>query len=90
MCSRCGKFYIRCSWRETGVSYKKQPSLLKQELEHDETYEDNWHNKEDEWLPDVKNDLSSIAFCYARYTMGMEEITNFGIEKQFNITCFSK
>ena len=34
--------------------------------------------KENEWLPYVKNDVLSISFCYARYTMGMEEITGFG------------
>ena len=31
-------------------------------------------------LPYVKNDVLSTAFCYARYTMGMEELNNFGIK----------
>ena len=29
-----------------GKSYKLQPLLLKQELEHDENYEDTWREKE--------------------------------------------
>ena len=30
-------------------------------------------------VPYVKNYVLSTAFCYARYTMGMEELTNFGM-----------
>ena len=30
-----------------------------------------------EWLPYVKNNVLSTAFCYARHTMGMEEVTGF-------------
>ena len=47
-------------------------------MEHDEISEDTWETKENEWLPYVKNDVLSTAFRYARYTMGMEDITNFG------------
>ena len=54
--------YIKSSLRKIGVSYKLQPSLLKQELEHDEVYEDSWEEK-DEWLAHVKNDVMSTAFC---------------------------
>ena len=31
-------------------------------------------------LPYVKNDLLSTAFCYTRYTMGLEKLTNFGMK----------
>ena len=64
--------------RKIGESYKLQPSSLKQGKEHDEIFEDTWEEKENEWLPYVKNDALSAAFCYARYTMGMEELTTFG------------
>ena len=33
--------------------------------------------KEHEWLPYVKINVLSTAFCYARYIMGMEELSNF-------------
>ena len=49
-------------------------------MEHDEIYEDTWKAKENDWLPYVKNDVLSTAFCYARYTMGMEELTGFGMK----------
>ena len=62
-----------------------QESLLKKELEHDEIYEDTWEEKENEWLPYVKNDVLSTAFCYARYTMGMEELTAFGMKNSLTL-----
>ena len=38
---------------------------------------EKWKN---EWLPYVMNDVLSTAFCYARYTLGMEELTNCGLK----------
>ena len=77
---RCGRVHINKSLRKIGESYKLQESLLEKELEHDDIYEDTWEANEKEWLPYVKNDVLSTAFCYARYTMGMEELTNFGMK----------
>ena len=77
---RCGRVYFDSSLKTVGVSYKLHPSLLKQEMEHDETYEDTCQAREHEWLTYVKNDVISTAFCYSRYTIGMEESTNFGIK----------
>ena len=68
-----------------GESYKLQPSLLKQELEHDEIYEDTWEAKESEWLPYVKNDVLSTAFRYARYTKVMKELTGFGMKNSLTL-----
>ena len=36
-------------------------------------------------MPTVKNDVLSTAFCYARFTMGMEELTNFGMKNSLNL-----
>ena len=77
---RCGRVHINSSLKNIGISHKIQPSLLKQELEHDEVYEDNWEEKENECLPYLKNDVLSTAFSYARYAKGMEEITGFGMK----------
>ena len=82
---RCGRVHINKSLRKIGESYKLQESLLKKELEHDEINEDTWEAKKNEWLPYVKNDVSSTAFCYARYTMGMEELTEFGMKNSLNL-----
>ena len=54
--------------------------MLKQELEHNEIYEDNWEKKEDEWLLYLMNDVLSTALSYARYSKGMEEWTGFGMK----------
>ena len=58
---------------------KLKESSLKKELEHDEIYEDNWEEKENEWLPYLKNDVST-ALSYARYSKGMEKLTGFGMK----------
>ena len=82
---RCGRVHINQKLRKIGESYKLQESLLEKELEHDETHEDTYEAKENEWLPYVKNDVLSTAFCYARYTMGMEELTEFGMKNSLTL-----
>ena len=82
---RCGRVHINKSLKKLGESYKLHKSLLKKDLEHDEVYEDTWEARENEWLPYVKNDVGSTAFCYARYTMGMEEITGFGMKNSLTL-----
>ena len=76
----CGRVHIKKGLIKIGESSKPQSSLLKQELEHEEIYEDTWEAKENEGLPYVKNDVLSTAFCYARYTIGMEELSGFGMK----------
>ena len=76
----CGLLHIKNSLKKIGKTYKLQECLLKQELEHDEIFEDNWEEKEQEWLPHFKNDVSSTAFSYARYSNGMEELAGFGMK----------
>ena len=82
---RCGRVHIKKSLKKIGKSYKLQPSLLKQEAEHDEIYEDTWEENENAWLPYVKNDVLSTAFCDARYTMGMEKLTGFGMKNSLTL-----
>ena len=48
---RCGSLHFKSSLKNIGKAYKLQSRLLKQELEHDEIYEDNWEEKESELLP---------------------------------------
>ena len=72
--------HINKSLRKIGGSYKLQERLLETEIELDEIFEDTWEDKENEWLPYVKNDVLSTAFCYARFKMGMEELSNFGMK----------
>ena len=82
---RCGLLHIKDSLKNIGKSYKLQPCLLKQELEHDEFFEDNWEEKENEWLPYLKNDVLSTTFSYARYSKRMEELTGFGIKNSLTL-----
>ena len=82
---RCGRVHINKSSKKIAESYKLQGSLLIKELEHDEIYEDTWEEKENEWLPYVKNDVLSTAFCYVRYMMGMEKLTGFGMKNSLTL-----
>ena len=82
---RFGRVHINKSLKKIRESCKLQSCLLKQELEHDEIYEETWKAKENEWLPFVKNDVLSTAFCYARYTKGKEEITNFEMKNSLTL-----
>ena len=54
--------------------------MLKQEIDHDVIYEDMWEDKECEMLPYLKNGVLSTAFCYARFSKGMEETAGFGMK----------
>ena len=82
---RCGLLHIKDSLKNIGRSYKLQENLLKKELEHDEIFEDNWEEKENEWLPYLKNDVLSTAFSYARYSKGMEKLTGFGMKNSLTL-----
>ena len=77
---RYGLLHNKNSLKNIGKSYKLQSCLHKQQLKHDEIYEDNWEEKENESLPCLKNDVLSTAFSYARYTTAMEEVTGFGMK----------
>ena len=82
---RCGLLHIKDSLKNIGKSYKLQENLLKQAVEHDEIFEDIWEEKENEWLPYLKNDVLSTAFFYARYSKGMEELTEFGMKNSLTL-----
>ena len=53
---------------------------MKTEMDHDDVNGNNYKVKKDEWLPYVKNDVLCTAFCYARYSKAMEEITGFSMK----------
>ena len=36
-------------------------------------------------LPHLKNDVLSTAFCYARYSKGMEELTGVGMKNSITL-----
>ena len=71
--------------KKEGQSYRLQSCLLKQELEHEEIYEDTWEDKENEWLLYLKNDGFSSAFSYARYSKGMEELPGCGLNNSLTL-----
>ena len=59
-------------------------------MEHDEIYEDSWGARVIEWLPFVKKDVITTAFCYARYAMSMERLTNFGMKNSLMLPSLAK
>ena len=77
--------HIENSFKKIKESYKLKKSLIEKEIQHDEIYEVTWEEKENQWLPYSRNDVLAIAFCYARYTVGMEELTGFGMKKSLTL-----
>ena len=53
-------------------------------------FEDTREAKEHEWLPYVKNDLLSTIFCFARCTLGMDELTNFARKNSLTLPSLAK
>ena len=80
------EFSLIKNFEKTGENCKLQESLMKKEPENDEIYKDTWEDKENEWFPYVENDVLSTAFFYARYTIGMEELTGFGMKNSLTLT----
>ena len=87
---RCERVHNKRILKKIGISYELQPSLLKQEMEHDKNYEDTWEATKNKWLPYVKNDVLSTAFCYARYTMGMEDLTELSMKNSLTLPSSAK
>ena len=54
-------------------------------MDHDEIYESIWENKENEWLPYLKNDVLSTPFCYATHAKLMESLTKFGMKNSLTL-----
>ena len=86
---RCGLLHIKDSLKNIGRSYRLQENLLKKELERHEIFEGNWEEKENEWLPYLKNEVLSTAFRYARYSKEMEELTGFGMKNSLTLPCLA-
>ena len=61
-------------------TFKLQNELLKTEMNHDEVDGNNYKDKKDEWLDNVKQDVLYAAFGYARYCKAMDKITEFSMK----------
>ena len=85
---RCIGTHLNYSLKKLGKTFKLQKELLKTELNHDETYGDNWRNKTDDWVGYVKNEVLSTAFSYARYSKSMQQITRFGMKDCLSLPGF--
>ena len=83
----CGRVHINSRLKKVGVRYKLQSSLLKQEMEHCEIYEDTREARDNELLLYVKKGVLSTAFCYSRYikALVMEELTIFSMKNSLDL-----
>ena len=77
---RCGITHLYCSLKKVGKTFKLPKELLKTELNRDEIDENNWRDKKDDWLPNLKDDALCTAYSYAGYNKCMEETTGFGMK----------
>ena len=77
---RCGMTHFNYSLKKVGKTFKLQKELLKTEMNHDEVDGNKNKKKKDEWLPFVKQHVLCTAFCYARYSKSVQEITGFSMK----------
>ena len=77
---RCGMTHLNYSLKKLGKTFELPKELLKTEMNHDEIDENNYKDKKDIWLPYVKNDVLCTAYCYARYSKAIEEISGFSMK----------
>ena len=76
---RCGMTHLCYSLKRIGKTFELQKELLETEMNHDEIDGNNYKDKKDEWLEDVRNDVLWTAFSYARYSKAMKENTGFSM-----------
>ena len=77
---RCSMTHLNYSLKKLGKTFKIPKEFLKTEMDHDEIDANKYKYEKDVWLPYVKNDVLSTAYCYARYNKCMEEITGFSMK----------
>ena len=83
---RCGRLlFIHFLRKKTGISYKSQPLLSKQEINLDHIHAGTCESKKDEKVAYLESDVLSTAFSYVRYINLCEEITGFGMKKRLTI-----
>ena len=70
--------------KKLGKTFKLQKELLKTEMDHDEIIGNNYKDKIDEWLLYVKHEVLCTAFCCARYSKSIKEITGFSMKDCFS------
>ena len=68
------------------ITYSFQEELLKNEMDHDEAFEDSWMNIRDEGTDFVGKDVFCTGFGYARFSKGMEEKTGVGMKSSLTLT----
>ena len=71
--------------KNIGLIYNLQPSLLKQQMDHDEIHERTWEDEENEWSLYLENQALSTAFSYARYSKSLEELTGVGMKNNLKL-----
>ena len=77
---RCGMTHLNYSLKKLGKTFELPEQLLKTEMNHDEITADNYKDKKEIWLPNVKNDVLCTAYSCARYIEAMKEITGFSMK----------
>ena len=77
---RCGMTHLNYSLKKLGKTFELPKELLETEINHDDIDANNYKDKKDIWLPYVRNDVLCTAYCYARCSKAMEEITKFSMK----------
>ena len=76
----CTKSHIKGSLNKIGKEYGLQPELLKGEIEHSVINKNNFAGLGHIWEPYLISDVLCLAFIYARHSMEMQKMSDFGIK----------
>ena len=71
---------IERSFKKIGREYGLKLELLKGEIEHSVTNENNYADLRHIWEPYLKLDVLCLAFIYARHSIEMQKMSGFGIK----------
>ena len=76
----CSKSRIKGSLEKIGREYGLQPELLKGEIEHSGIKKSKFADLRHIQEPYLKSDVLCLGFTYARYSMEMQNMSEFGIK----------
>ena len=71
---RCSFQHVKDSLLKWGKGFKIPSNLRKTELEHSGITKDNYLEKQSEWEPYLRRDISALTTCVIKYNKVMEEV----------------
>lgn len=82
---RCTLQHVNTKLSSWGQSFNIPKNLRKMDYEIEKITKDNYKEKENEWLPYLKNDVLALACCMMLYNEMMENISEFNLQSNLTL-----